>query len=102
MTSLDDATMDISRSRLTVTVARDTAPVGGGSLPGAMLPTAVLRLKHAAWSDDELARRLRLGQPHVFGRISEDHVLLDLRSVLPEDDGAIVVALRSLGGTSEP
>lgn len=89
-------------TRLAITIARDTAPVGGGSLPGAMLPTAVLRLKHVAWSADEVARRLRLGQPHVFGRIKEDEVLLDLRSVMPEDDEQIVAALRGLEGDGAP
>ena len=89
------------RTQLTIAAARDTAPVGGGSLPGAMLPTAVLRLKHATWSADEVARRLRLGQPHVFGRIKEDEVLLDLRSVIPEDDDSIIGALLELEGEGD-
>jgi L-seryl-tRNA(Ser) seleniumtransferase len=75
-------------------VARDVAPVGGGSLPGAELPTAVLQLSHSGLSADDLARRLRGGAPRVFGRIHENFLLLDLRSVLPGDDGRIVAALQ--------
>ena len=45
-------------------------------------------------SIDELARRLRVGEPGVFGRIEHDRLLLDLRTVLPEDDERLVDAVR--------
>jgi L-seryl-tRNA(Ser) seleniumtransferase len=82
--------------KLKIEVAHDTAPVGGGSLPGAALPTAVLRLRHAQIPVEELARRLRTGATRVFGRIHENELLLDLRSVLPADDEQIVAAVRQL------
>ena len=72
----------------------DHAPVGGGSIPGAELPTAVLRIKHNHLAADEFVLRLRLGSPRVFGRVQENEVVLDLRSVLPGDDEQIVAALR--------
>ena len=81
---------------LTITVAQDMAPVGGGSLPGVSLPTAVLRITHAQLTADSLARRLRLGAPRVFARIDRDEVLLDLRSVAPDEDDQLVIALRAL------
>jgi L-seryl-tRNA(Ser) seleniumtransferase len=43
---------------------------------------------------DALARRLRTGDPGVFGRIDRDRVLLDLRTILPEDDAALAGAVR--------
>jgi L-seryl-tRNA(Ser) seleniumtransferase len=78
----------------------ETAPVhsavGGGSLPGATLPSWALSLPGPDASGvDALARRLRLGEPGVFGRIERDRLLLDLRTVLPEDDGALATAIRS-------
>ncbi len=79
-------------------VALDTALVGGGSLPGAALATAVLRIAHPHLTADDIARQLRLGTPHVFSRIHEGCVVLDLRSVLPQDDEKIVAAIRNLGG----
>ena len=81
---------------LSIEVARDNAPVGGGSLPGAELPTAVLRIRHSQQSADELVLGLRVGSPRVFGRIHENEVLLDLRSVMPPDDEQIVQALRAI------
>ena len=77
-----------------VETANETAAVGGGSLPGVELPTIVLRLRAQSLSAGELSRRLRLGSIRVFGRIQQDEVLLDLRSVLPEDDSRLALAVR--------
>jgi len=94
-----ERTLPMGASSLTMEVAPDTAPVGGGTLPGAVLATAVLRISLPGLTADDLARRLRLGIPHVFPRIHEGHVVLDLRSVLPGDDERIVAALQNLAAT---
>ncbi len=77
-----------------VEIANEIAAVGGGSLPGVELPTIVLRLRAKSFSADALSQRLRLGSIRVFGRIHQDDVLLDLRSVLPEDDSRLALAVR--------
>ena len=77
-----------------VEIANDTAAVGGGSLPAVELPTVVLRLRTSELSAEDLSQRLRLGSIRVFGRIQQDDVLLDLRSVLPEDDSRLALAVR--------
>ena len=41
----------------------------------------------------ELARRLRLGQPPVVARIEREHLLLDPRTVLPEEDATLIEAV---------
>jgi L-seryl-tRNA(Ser) seleniumtransferase len=43
---------------------------------------------------DELARELRCGNPAVVGRVADGRLLLDLRSVLPEQDEALAQAVR--------
>ncbi len=58
--------------------------VGGGSTPGETLPSWALSL--GAGSADRLAAALRRGAPTVIGRIAGDRLLLDLRTVLPEQD----------------
>jgi L-seryl-tRNA(Ser) seleniumtransferase len=71
------------------------ATVGGGSLPGETLPSWAIDLEPMAGeSVDDLARRLRLGSPGVFGRIEHNRLLLDPRTILPEDDGALLDALQ--------
>jgi len=83
-----------STDALSIVVRPDQAPVGGGSLPGADLPTVVLALTHESCSAERLSRRLRTGTIRVFGRIHHDEVLLDLRSVRPEEDSRIALAVR--------
>ena len=75
------------------------ATVGGGSLPGETLPSwAIILSPLVGEGIDALARRLRLGDPGIFARIDQDRLLLDLRTVLPEDDEILIRSLRhSLG-----
>jgi len=67
--------------------------VGGGSLPGETLPSRVVAI--AGTARDASARRLRLGKPPVIARIERDLLLLDLRTVLPEQEPALLESLRS-------
>jgi L-seryl-tRNA(Ser) seleniumtransferase len=46
----------------------------------------------------ELARRLRLGQPPVVARIEHERLLLDPRTVLPEEDVSLIAAVRAAFG----
>jgi L-seryl-tRNA(Ser) seleniumtransferase len=71
--------------------------VGGGSLPQARIPSVGLALESA--QPDELAARLRRGTPPIVARIERGRVLLDLRTVAPEQDDAIATALAGFGST---
>jgi len=55
--------------------------VGGGSLPGAVLPTSLVALDPGALGADGLALRLRLGEPSIVARVGEGRVLLDPRTL---------------------
>jgi len=57
--------------------------VGGGSLPGAMLPTRLVAVAPDGQSADELASRLRAAAVPVVGRIHDGRLLIDPRTVLP-------------------
>jgi len=67
--------------------------VGGGSLPDETLPTRLICLPGPA---EERAARLRTGDPPVVGRIEEDRLVLDLRTVLPAQEDALLGRLRDL------
>jgi L-seryl-tRNA(Ser) seleniumtransferase len=47
-------------------------------------------------SADELAQRLRISDPPIITRVEEGRVLLDLRTVFPHQDGALVAALAGI------
>jgi len=70
--------------------------VGGGSAPTSRLPTTLISVSHARRSSSELEQQLRRFSPPVIARISEDKLLLDLRTVFPEDLATLVTALKSL------
>ncbi len=80
---------------LAATVIATQSAVGGGSLPGATLPSwavAVHTTDAAA-----LAARLRAGRPAVVGRLADGVLVLDLRTVLPASDGALAGAVVAAG-----
>jgi L-seryl-tRNA(Ser) seleniumtransferase len=72
----------------------DQAFVGGGSLPDQALPTWVVAVEAEGLSDATLAQRLRTGTPAVMGRLRDGKLLLDVRTVFPAQEGALVEAVR--------
>jgi L-seryl-tRNA(Ser) seleniumtransferase len=76
-----------------VDVVPSQSTVGGGSLPGERLPTTALALTPHAGRAADLLRRLREHEPPVIGRIEQERVLLDPRTVLPDEDDALLDAV---------
>ena len=76
--------------KIDAAVAESTASVGGGAFPTAEIPSRAVILQGDAERTEE---NLRRGEPAVIGRIADGRLLLDLRSVLPREDGALVKAI---------
>jgi L-seryl-tRNA(Ser) seleniumtransferase len=70
-----------------------TSVAGGGSLPGEGLPSVLLEVDPTPASDAAVLARLRTGEPPVVARAERGRVVLDLRCVPPELDGAVAAAL---------
>ncbi len=74
--------------------------IGGGSLPGGTLPTRLVVVggesKKGSSMAQLLSRRLRSQEIPIVGRISDDVLLLDPRSVLPEEDEVVIKSLKKL------
>ena len=73
-----------------------TSEVGGGALPTVALPSAGLSLGTASEPAQSLDERLRTGQPSVLGRLFDDRLLLDFRTILPSDLAVLASALARL------
>jgi L-seryl-tRNA(Ser) seleniumtransferase len=71
-------------------VVQSSASVGGGAFPTATIPSLAIAMSRKA---QEVEEKLRLGHPAVIGRISDGTLLLDLRSVLPREDEALLAAI---------
>jgi L-seryl-tRNA(Ser) seleniumtransferase len=67
--------------------------VGGGSFPGAVLPTTVVALDAGLLGPDSLALRLRLGEPSIVTRVAGNRVLLDPRTLPTESFPGIARAV---------
>jgi L-seryl-tRNA(Ser) seleniumtransferase len=86
---------EIGRSEgWTAQIVPGASAVGGGSAPGAALPTWLLALARRGLSPDALDARLRRLPLPVIARIEQDRVVLDLRTVAPEDDETLARMLR--------
>jgi L-seryl-tRNA(Ser) seleniumtransferase len=74
--------------------------IGGGTLPGETLPSWVLSLNCRGISGgaEEVMGRMRRADPPVVARIEDDRILLDPRTVLPEDEEALINVLRQVLG----
>ncbi len=75
-------------------VLQGRSTVGGGSLPTEELPTYLLAL--SVPKPTGILRALRDAHPPVIARIGEDQVLLDPRTVLPEQEAPLLRALRKV------
>ncbi|HEY9226741.1 MAG TPA: hypothetical protein VIP11_08855, partial [Gemmatimonadaceae bacterium] len=73
-----------------VAIVDSEASVGGGAFPTARIPSIALGIRSDAQA---VERRLRAGDPAIVGRITDGHLLIDLRTVLPSEDGDLVAGL---------
>ncbi|MBX3127790.1 MAG: L-seryl-tRNA(Sec) selenium transferase [Polyangiaceae bacterium] len=75
-----------------VAITPSVAAIGGGTLADATVASLALTIVTSA--PNALAKRLRRGAPAVVGRVEADQVVLDLRTVLEDEDALLVQALR--------
>jgi L-seryl-tRNA(Ser) seleniumtransferase len=82
--------------RLSVEVLDGESLIGGGAAPSAVLPTRLLVITCEGMSADELLASLRASDPSIIARVEEGRVLLDLRTVFPEQDEEVVQAFKQV------
>jgi len=82
---------------LQVEVVEGESVIGGGAAPSSILPTHLLAITAVGLSPDELSTTLRRFEPPIITRVEEGRVLLDLRTVFPDQDSLIADALRRVG-----
>jgi L-seryl-tRNA(Ser) seleniumtransferase len=81
-----DLKSQLSTTQLHAELIPGKSLIGGGAAPSSTLPTILLALTRDGLSANELEARLRASDPPVIGRVEEKRVLLDLRTVFPEQD----------------
>jgi len=86
----------IKSPKLKIELVDGDSVVGGGAAPSAVLPTRLIALMRTGDSADGLRDRLRSWNPPVIARVEEGRVLLDMRTVFPEQDAALAEALAAM------
>ena len=87
----------VAGAAIRLEVVPSLALFGGGTSPEKTFPSRAIAVSREGASADEIAARLRAGAPPVVGRVEEGRVMLDLRSVAPEEDAIVERALKELG-----
>lgn len=82
-------------------VLADVTFLGGGSVPTQQLPTVCVALAPIEGGAERLAAALRAGEPAVVGRVREERLLLDLRTVFPRQDIELVRAVAHAGAPTQ-
>jgi L-seryl-tRNA(Ser) seleniumtransferase len=78
-------------------VVEGESTVGGGSLPDESIPTFLLSLE--VESVERFMKTLRKSTPPIIARTVNDKILFDPRTVLPEQEGALIVTLKNILGS---
>ena len=76
-------------------VIEGESEVGGGSFPGAKLKTWLVAIHPQSLPPNTLAERLRGGAPPIVARVADDRVVLDPRTILPDELETVVRAVRA-------
>jgi len=88
----------LSAGSVRADLASGSSLVGGGAAPTVEIPTRLLAITVEGRSADEIETMLRQRRPPIIGRIQEDRLVLDLRTVPREQEEELAKAVASLGG----
>ena len=80
---------------LQIAIGRSKARVGGCTLPKSAMTSVTIEIVPSHCSTADLAARLRHTAPPVIGYIANDRFKLDLRTILPHQDEAVIEAIRA-------
>ncbi len=83
-------------SKVEVQLTDGPATIGGGAAPGTTIHSCLLHISLSGLTATELEKRLRESNPPVIGRIDHERLLLDLRTVSPDQDQALTRILVNL------
>jgi L-seryl-tRNA(Ser) seleniumtransferase len=91
---LRELTPEIPLGEVELEIVKGSSLAGGGSTPAQSLPTKLIRIASARYSAAQLEQRLRRSPSiPVIARVEEDRLILDLRTVLPEQEHSLLASL---------
>lgn len=85
---------------LSASIIDGKSMVGGGSLPDQTLPTRLVAVKPPC-SMADFVRRLRLATPPLLGRVEDERLLIDMRTVMPSQDDILIQVIKGVALKAE-
>lgn len=82
-----------------LSIISGSSKIGGGAFPDADIPTALLAVDPPEKKPGQVNREFLKSDPPVIGRIHQGKFLLDLRTVLPEEDEMVAEAIKRISKT---
>ena len=86
----------IDNDALSVSLFETESAIGGGAGPTSHLRTTAIALTHTTLSSEEIERQLRASKLPIIARISDNCVVLDLRTVFEDEEHSVIEALNFL------
>jgi L-seryl-tRNA(Ser) seleniumtransferase len=86
----------LSSHGIRASVVDGESTIGGGSAPGTTIPTKLVAIEPPSHAADDLEQLLRRQPVPIVARIEHGRVVLDLRTVDPQDDALVLRAFGSL------
>jgi L-seryl-tRNA(Ser) seleniumtransferase len=83
-------------SGLGLSLVEGFSKVGGGAAPEEQIGTVLIAVDVKGLSAQQVQNKLRAHEPPIIARIADDRVLLDLRTVFPEQEESVLSALRTI------
>ena len=87
---------------LQITIGRGAAKVGGGTLPKSAMASVTIEIAPRHSSPADLAARLRCSAPPVIGYVANDRFKLDVRTIFPHQDEAVIKAIHAACSKRSP
>ena len=85
-----------SQPGFAVTLRDGESVIGGGSAPAQSLPTKLIAVSHARLAAGDIETLLRRNSPPVISRLEHDELLLDLRTVLEDQENELAQAFENI------
>ncbi|WP_291635345.1 L-seryl-tRNA(Sec) selenium transferase [Clostridium sp.] len=82
--------------KFTFTIDNDYSMVGGGSMPTEKIETYVIKIKSESFTTMQIEEKLRKNEVAIIARISNNEVIIDLRTLFEKDYGIIAEAFKNM------
>ncbi|MCK4234980.1 L-seryl-tRNA(Sec) selenium transferase [candidate division WOR-3 bacterium] len=96
--TLKNEIIAVTKKKAIVEIEKGFSEMGGGSMPAEVMPTYLVTIKVKGIKEEKLLKLLRENNPPVIARIEKDRVVMDPRTIFPNEIKDIKEAMREICG----